>query len=296
MITPATTEAWAAYHDIRRRVLYERRGRLGAYDANHPDDRSPNNFPKVLAQGSEYVGALRIDFVGEIAYLRSVAIAKPHQRKGLGRVLIRLAESFARLEGARRVESSVAPDAVSFYEKCGYQLLRTPGGTSVPMFKDLVAVAGLRIAVDNLEGPEIIALLQEHLAEMRRISPPESVHALDLAGLRNPDITFWTLWLESELAGCGALKELGRDHGEIKSMRTAHHHKRKGIATAMVRHILEEATRRGYRRLSLETGSQPHFEPARALYTSFGFQRCGPFGAYIDDPNSVFMTRAIGPG
>lgn len=151
----------------------------------------------------------------------------------------------------------------------------------------------MRIMVDNLQGPEIIALLQEHLAEMRSVSPPESVHALDLSGLRKPSITFWTLWLGSELAGCGALKAHGPDHGEIKSMRTAHRHKRKGIAASMVRHILEEAARRGYRRLSLETGSHPHFAPARALYASFGFQRCGPFGDYIDDPNSVFMTRVL---
>lgn len=140
LVTPTTTEAWAAYHDIRRRVLYERRGRIGVYDANHPDDGSPSNFPKVLVHGSEYVGALRIDFVGEIAYLRSVAIAEPHQRKGFGRALIRLAESFARFEGgAKRVESFVAPDAVSFYEKCAYQLLGSLGGRSVPMFKDIVA-------------------------------------------------------------------------------------------------------------------------------------------------------------
>ena len=151
----------------------------------------------------------------------------------------------------------------------------------------------MRIVVDNLLGPEIIGLLQEHLAEMHRVSPLESAHALDLSGLRKPDITFWSLWLGSELAGCGALKELSPDHGEIKSMRTAHRHKRKGIAAKMVRHILEEAARRGYRRLSLETGSQQHFAPARALYASFGFQRCSPFGDYIDDPNSIFMTRVL---
>ena len=151
----------------------------------------------------------------------------------------------------------------------------------------------LRIMVDNLQGPEIIALLQEHLAEMRSVSLPESVHALDLSGLRMPDITFWTVWIASDLAGCGALKELGPDHGEIKSMRTARHYKRKGIAAFVVRHILDEAARRGYRRLSLETGSQPHFVPARALYASFGFQPCGPFGDYRDDPNSVFMTKVL---
>jgi putative acetyltransferase len=151
----------------------------------------------------------------------------------------------------------------------------------------------LRILVDDLQGPEIIALLEEHLAEMRSVSPPESVHALDLSGLRKPDVTFWTVWLGSDLAGCGALKELGPEHGEIKSMRTARQHKRKGIAASMVRHILEQAARRSYRRLSLETGSQPHFAPARSLYASFGFESCGPFGDYIDDPNSVFMTRVL---
>jgi putative acetyltransferase len=151
----------------------------------------------------------------------------------------------------------------------------------------------LRITVDNLQGPEIIALLQEHLAEMHSVSPPESVHALDLSGLRKPDITFWTVWLGADLAGCGALKALGPGHGEIKSMRTARHYKRKGIAASMVRHILDEAARRGYRRLSLETGSQPHFAPARFLYSSFGFQSCGPFGDYVDDPHSVFMTKVL---
>jgi putative acetyltransferase len=155
------------------------------------------------------------------------------------------------------------------------------------------AIAQLRIVVDSLRGPEIIALLQEHLAEMHSVSPPESVHALDLSGLRKPDITFWTVWLGSDLAGCGALKALGPDHGEIKSMRTARHHKRKGVAAHLLRHIFQEAVRRSYRRLSLETGSQPHFEPARALYASFGFQPCGPFGGYVDDPNSVFMTRTV---
>lgn len=151
----------------------------------------------------------------------------------------------------------------------------------------------MRIMIDNLQGPEIIGLLQEHLAEMRSVSPPESVHALDLSGLRKPDITFWTVWLGSDLAGCGALKELSPEHGEIKSMRTARHHKRKGMAAHMLRHILDEAARRGYRRLSLETGSQPHFAPARSLYASFGFQSCAPFGDYVDDPNSVFMTKGL---
>ena len=112
-------------------------------------------------------------------------------------------------------------------------------------------------------------------------------------GLRRPDVTFWTLWDGDELAGCGALKELSPAHGEIKSMRTAQAHRNKGVARALLRHILEEARRRSYTRLSLETGSQPAFEPARRLYAGFGFVFCGPFADYVEDPNSVFMTRVI---
>jgi putative acetyltransferase len=111
--------------------------------------------------------------------------------------------------------------------------------------------------------------------------------------LRAPDITFWTVWDETELAGCGALKELGRDHGEIKSMRTATTYLRKGVATVVLRQIIGEARRRGYRRLSLETGAMPFFEPARALYAKFGFTRCAPFADYREDPNSVFMSMTL---
>lgn len=149
------------------------------------------------------------------------------------------------------------------------------------------------IRVDDLAGPEIRALLEEHLADMHAISPPGSVHALDLDGLRRPDITFWTAWSGAALLGCGALKELSPDHGEIKSMRTARAHRRSGVARTMLAHIVAEARRRGYERLSLETGSVAAFAPARALYERFGFGYCGPFAGYVDDPNSVFMTRAF---
>ena len=149
------------------------------------------------------------------------------------------------------------------------------------------------IRVDDLQGPEIAALLEEHIGDMRAISPPESKHALDLAGLRAPDITFWTLWEDSLLAGCGALKELDAQHGEIKSMRTATGFRRRGVGEAVLQHILEEARRRGYTRLSLETGSMPYFAPARGLYLRFGFEVCEPFAQYELDPNSVFMTRVI---
>lgn len=151
----------------------------------------------------------------------------------------------------------------------------------------------MQIRLDELTGPEIIELLREHMRCMERVSPPESRHALNLDGLRQPDITFWTIWNDGELAGCGALKELDPQHGEIKSMRTAYAYQRKGVASKMLAHIIAEAKRRGYRRLSLETGSMAYFEPARKLYASFGFAHCEPFGGYRLDPNSVFMTREV---
>lgn len=149
------------------------------------------------------------------------------------------------------------------------------------------------IRVDDLKGPEIARLLEEHLRSLRALSPPESVHALDLEKLRRPEITFWTVWEGGALLGCGALKALDARHGELKSMRTAAAHLRRGVASALLRHIIEEARRRDYRRLSLETGSPDAFEPARRLYERFGFAVCGPFADYVDDPNSVFMTREL---
>jgi putative acetyltransferase len=151
----------------------------------------------------------------------------------------------------------------------------------------------MHIRQDDLTGPKIHALLEEHLQHMRSVSPPESVHALDLNKLRQPAITFWTVWSGDSLMGCGALKQLDATHGEIKSMRTAQPHRRSGVAHAMLTHIIEEAQRRGYARLSLETGSQDAFEPARQLYARFGFTQCGPFEGYTEDPNSVFMCRLL---
>jgi len=145
-----------------------------------------------------------------------------------------------------------------------------------------------------LSGSEIVGLLAEHLQSLAKVTPEESRHALNLDGLRQPDVTFWTVWLDTELAGCGALKELDAEHGEVKSMRTARAHLRKGVAAAVLEHIIAEAKRRGYRRLSLETGaSEEYFAPAHQLYQKFGFRRCGPFGDYVRDPNSVFMTMAL---
>lgn len=151
----------------------------------------------------------------------------------------------------------------------------------------------MEIKVDDLRGVEIARLLEQHLQDMRATSPLESVHALDLEGLRIPEITFWTIWEVDALAGCGAIKELDPHHGEIKSMRTAPEFRHKGVASLMLIHIIEEARKRNYKRLSLETGSMIFFEPARRLYRKFGFEPCAPFSDYAEDPNSVFMTMRL---
>jgi len=151
----------------------------------------------------------------------------------------------------------------------------------------------MEIKIDDLTGPAIAELLTEHLRCLTEVSPPESCHALNLDALRRPDITFWTVWCGHELAGCGALKELGAGHGEIKSMRTARFHLRKGVASALLERIIAEAKQRGYGRLSLETGAMPYFEPAHRLYSKFGFCKCPPFGGYVEDRNSVFMTKEL---
>ena len=151
----------------------------------------------------------------------------------------------------------------------------------------------MRIELDDLSRPEIHALLSEHLRNMYALSPPESVHALDLGRLRSPEITFWTAWDGTLLIGCGALKELDARHGEIKSMRTPEALRRRGAGRAILNHIIGVARSRGYQRLSLETGSMEAFRPAQMLYASAGFTVCGPFGEYLDDPNSAFMTLRL---
>ena len=149
------------------------------------------------------------------------------------------------------------------------------------------------IRIDDLRGPEIAGLLREHLHDMALHSPPESIHALDLEALRRQEITFWSAWQDGQLMGCCALKQLDSRHGEIKSMRTAQVHRRKRVGVRLLQHLLDEATRRGYKRLSLETGAMAAFAPAHALYASFGFTPCGPFAEYVEDPYSTFMTRLL---
>jgi len=151
----------------------------------------------------------------------------------------------------------------------------------------------MHIKIDDLSGPPVQELLQKHLKSVALHSPPESAHALDIEGLRKPEVTLWTAWSEGELLGCGALKELDPAHAEIKSMRTAEAHTRKGVARNLLTHLIDEARHRGYTRLSLETGSMQAFEPARKLYSDFGFTYCEPFADYVEDPHSVFMTREL---
>lgn len=152
----------------------------------------------------------------------------------------------------------------------------------------------MHIERDDLTRPQVHALLEEHLANMHELSPAECVFALDLNKLRVPEISFWTVWDEGELLGCGALKALSPTAGEIKSMRTPKAIRRRGAARAVLAHIIEEAKLRGYQSLSLETGSHPAFLVAQNLYSSFGFTYCGPFADYKADPNSVFMTLRLG--
>lgn len=151
----------------------------------------------------------------------------------------------------------------------------------------------MHIEVDDLTRPEVLALLREHLANMHELSPRESVHALDVDKLRSPDITFWTAWDHTTLLGCGALRELDRTHGEVKSMRTPNVLRRRGAGRAILEHIVNVAKTRGYTRLSLETGSVEGFIPAQRLYESMGFTRSGAFGEYRDDGFKVFMTMEL---
>lgn len=153
----------------------------------------------------------------------------------------------------------------------------------------------MRIEVDDLSRPAVIALVREHLSSMRDLSPPESMHALDIPKLRDPGVTFWTVWEGDLLLGCGALTEVSPLHGEVKSMRTVTSLRRRRVARTMLAHIIGVARDRGYRRLSLETGSGEAFAPAHRLYLSEGFVLCGAFGRYREDPNSVFMALDLLP-
>lgn len=147
----------------------------------------------------------------------------------------------------------------------------------------------MNILEGELENEQVVALLHAHLAGMHESGPPGSVYALDLEGLKAPEISFYTAWQGAGLLGVGALKELARDAGEIKSMRTDPAHVRKGVAAALLEHMLGVGRARGYRRLSLETGSGPPFDPALSLYRKYGFVNGGAFGGYVASDFNQFL-------
>ncbi len=148
----------------------------------------------------------------------------------------------------------------------------------------------MRIIEGDFSNPHVVELLHIHLTTARSQTARGSAHALDVDGLQSPDISFWTIWNDEALLGCGALKRLSSDHGEVKSMHTAQAMRGKGVGTAMLRHIIDTARTRGMSRLSLETGSWEYFRPAREFYKKHGFLECPPFANYAPDPNSVFMA------
>ena len=154
-------------------------------------------------------------------------------------------------------------------------------------------MSDVEIRQDDLRGGEVIALLEQHLTEMNSHTPPESVHALDVDRLREPGVTFWSAWSDGRLAGCGALKRLDDTHAEIKSMRVADDFRRQGVGQIVLRHLIDAARVAGYRRVSLETGSNPPFDAARRLYERNGFTYCEPFDGYVEDAWSVFMTLQL---
>ncbi len=152
----------------------------------------------------------------------------------------------------------------------------------------------IQLRIDDLSGTSTQALIAEHLAGMNGNSPPGHVNALALDSLRARDVTFWAAWVNDELCGCGALKELDPETGEVKSMRTRDAYLGQGIGQAVLDRILHTAQERGYRKVYLETGTGNTFKAAHGLYLKNGFSRCGAFGAYIATDFNVFMVRTLG--
>ena len=153
----------------------------------------------------------------------------------------------------------------------------------------------LNIHLADFDDPALSAFLEEHLADMAPHSPLESQHALDLSALRQPTVQLWVAWKEQRIAGTCALAVLTPGHEELKSMRTNPDFRGKGVASQLLRHALSNARERKVARISLETGSMQFFAPARALYKKHGFDQCQPFGSYIEDPHSQYMTRSLKP-
>ena len=153
----------------------------------------------------------------------------------------------------------------------------------------------VRVVLDDLSAPEVTRLLADHLDAMHANTPAGSVHALDRSGLLTPEVTCWSAWIGDDLAGVGALRELDPERGEVKSMRTGPAHLRRGVAAALLREIICTARERGYAELLLETGHGAPFDAAHALYARFGFVPCGPFGGYVEDSFSRYLSLRLVP-
>ena len=142
----------------------------------------------------------------------------------------------------------------------------------------------------NFDNSEVNNLLKKHFIELRSVSPAGSTHVLDIDGLKDPSIKFWSLWEDNKLIGCGALKFLEKEHGEFKSIRVANEFRKNGIGERIINHLIEEAKKLKISKLSIETGAGKFFLPARKLFSKFGFKSCPPFAHYKDDPNSCYYT------
>ncbi len=145
----------------------------------------------------------------------------------------------------------------------------------------------------NFDNPDVNALLKKHFVELRSVSPAGSTHVLDIAGLKDNTIKFWSLWENNEIIGCGALKFLEKGHGEFKSIRVADNFRKKGIGEKIINHLILEAKKLNIVKLSVETGAGNFFQPARKLFYKFGFKECPPFAHYKEDPNSCYYTLKI---
>ena len=146
---------------------------------------------------------------------------------------------------------------------------------------------------DNFDDPQVNELLTKHFIELRSVSPAGSTHVLDIQGLKDQSIKFWSLWENDELIGCGALKFLDENHGEFKSIRVADKFRKKGTGEKIFDYLIKKVKEIGIKKISIETGSGKYFEPARKLFKKFNFQLCKPFAHYKDDPNSCFYTKDI---
>ena len=320
-IRELTADEWRLYRDLRLRALADAPDAFGA-TLDETNARTDADWEERLRAGA--ASSLDLPLVAELATpnrapapvglswgrieasdlqtaaLYQMWVAPEARGRGAGRRLLEEVVAWARRTGADLLELGVTcgnSAASRLYAEHGFcpvgepEPLR-PGSALFAQPMEL-RLEPIELRLDDLRTPAVIALLEEHLVSVAEHSPPESVHALDFDALRARDVTFWSAWEGSELLGCGALRELSSTHGEVKSMRTASAHLRKGVASRLVDRMIRVAKSRGYRRLSLETGAADAFLPARTLYARFGFEPCGPFGSYVDDPFSVFMSLEL---